>query len=93
MIFTYPAIFKPKADGSYEGYFPDLAGCEVTGPTLDDTLSRAIEAARGWITVELTEEEEPQLPPVTHIDDLSLSEGEIVRHISCNVYLSQGWGD
>ncbi len=93
MIFTYPAIFRPHDDGSFDGRFPDLAGCEVSGRTLDAALANAIEAARGWITVELTEEEEPHLPPVTHIDDLTLAEGEIVRSISCNVYLTEGWGD
>ena len=44
MTITYPAVFRQKEDGSYDGYFPDLTGCRFEGKTLDDARNDAIEA-------------------------------------------------
>ena len=35
MKFTYPAVFHKTEQGTYEGYFPDLACCYAKGDTLD----------------------------------------------------------
>ena len=93
MIFAYPAIFKETAPSSFEGRFPDLPGLAVTGASLDGTIQEAIELLRRVITAELTEEEDPQMPRVSHVDDVIAEEGEIVRLISCNVRLDTGWAD
>ena len=36
MKFTYPAVFHKTEQGTYEGYFPDLACCYAKGDTLDE---------------------------------------------------------
>ena len=55
MKFTYPAVFHKTEQGTYEGYFPDLACCYAKGDTLDEALEDAIHSAyvdrygrRGW---------------------------------------------
>lgn len=92
MVFTYPAIFKKEADGTYSGRFPDLEACTAHGATLDEAINDAIDAERNWLLVEM-EEEDVELPPVTHMDDLVLEEGEIARSIGAIVKLYEGWGD
>ena len=57
MKFTYPAVFHKTEQGTYEGYFPDLACCYAKGDTLDEALEDAIHSAYDWISLELTEEE------------------------------------
>ena len=64
MKFTYPAVFHKTEQGTYEGYFPDLACCYAKGDTLDEALEDAIHSAYDWISLELTEEE-PDFPPVS----------------------------
>ena len=93
MVFAYPAIFKQNHDASYEGRFPDLPGLSVNGPTLDHAINNAIDLLRGVIYAELTEEEDPSLHKVSHIDDLPLEEGEEARLISCSIHLDMGWSD
>ena len=56
MKFTYPAVFHKTEQGTYEGYFPDLACCYAKGDTLDEALEDAIHSAYDWISLELTEE-------------------------------------
>ncbi len=68
MTITYPAVFRQKEDGSYDGYFPDLTGCRFEGKTLDDARNDAIEAEHSWIELEIDEMEDgafPDLPFVT----------------------------
>ena len=81
MKFTYPAVFHKTEQGTYEGYFPDLACCYAKGDTLDEALEDAIHSAYDWISLELTEEE-PDFPPVSDVADLGKSEGEIARNIA-----------
>ena len=83
MKFTYPAVFHKTEQGTYEGYFPDLACCYAKGDTLDEALEDAIHSAYDWISLELTEEE-PDFPPVSDVADLGKSEGEIARNIAVN---------
>ena len=81
MKFTYPAVFHKTEQGTYEGYFPDLACCYAKGDTLDEALEDAIHSAYDWISLELTEEE-PDFPPVSDVADLGKSEGEIAIRFS-----------
>ena len=52
MKFTYPAVFHKTEQGTYEGYFPDLACCYAKGDTLDEALEDAIHSAYDWISLE-----------------------------------------
>lgn len=92
MKFTYPAIISRKEDGHYKAMFPDLATCEAAGDTLEDVLAEAYEAARNWLELELSEEE-PDLPPISHAEDLELAPGEMVRNICVNIRLFDGWDE
>lgn len=78
--------FTPKKDGKgYDAYFPDLECCEAEGPDLEDAVENAREAAYNWISLEL--EEEGDLPAQTHIDDMSLPEGSMVKQIMVRIKL------
>lgn len=92
MKFTYPAVFKKTEQGSFEGYFPDLAMCRVTGDSLDDAIRNAIEAEREWISLEL-EEEEAELPAITDPEDIDAAQDEIVRSIGVNIRFFEGWDE
>ena len=72
MKFIYPAVFR-KTENGYHAFFPDLECCEASGDTLDDAIENANEACRNWITVEL-EEEEPNMPYVSDIEDIEIKE-------------------
>jgi len=86
MTFVYPAIFTPKKDGTgYHAVFPDLECCEAEGPDLEDAVENARDAAYNWISVEL--EEDGELPPQTHIEDMILEEGSVVKQIMVRVKL------
>ena len=74
MTFIYPAVFTPHKDGKgFHVEFPDLADCTA-------------EAAYNWICVEL-EEEEPELPEVSHVEDMELDEKSFVRQLMIVVKL------
>ncbi|MCI8837681.1 MAG: type II toxin-antitoxin system HicB family antitoxin [Hungatella sp.] len=87
MTFIYPAVFTPNKEGpGYHAWFPDLEGCAAEGPDLEDTMDNAREAAYNWICVEL-EEENADLPEVSHEEDLELEEGSFVRQMMIVVKL------
>jgi len=87
MTFIYPAVFTPHEDGKgYHAEFPDLEGCSADGPDLEDALENARDAAYNWICVEL-EEEDPELPEVSHTEDMELAPGSFVRQIMVSVKL------
>lgn len=86
MTFIYPAVFTPhKEDEGFHVYFPDLECCEADGPDLEDAMDEAREAAFNWISVEI--EDEGDLPPQTHIEDLDLPEGSFARQIMVRIKL------
>ncbi len=86
MTFTYPAVFTPhKNDKGYHVEFPDLECCEADGPDLEDAMDEARDAAYNWICVEL--EEEGDLPPQSHAEDLKLPEGGFVRQVMVRIKL------
>lgn len=80
MRFTYPVIVKETGEGKWRADFPDLEMCFAEGDSLDDVLRNANAAAYDWIALELSEDD-PVMPPSSHIDDLELAEGEIARNI------------
>ena len=92
MKFVYPAIFRKQEDGTYHGFFPDLACCYAEGDTLEDAVDNANEAARTWIQVEL-EEEECNLPPITDPQDMDLQPGDVVRNIAVTIKFYEGWDE
>ena len=92
MKFIYPAVFHTTEEGHYKGYFPDLECCYGEGETLDDAIESANEAARDWITLELSEDD-PLIPYVSDIEDIEVKEGEIVRNISMNIRFYEGWDE
>ena len=83
MKFIYPAVFHKTEEGHYKGYFPDLECCYGEGETLDEAIESANEAARDWITLELSEDE-PMIPYVSDIEYIEVKDGEIIRNISMN---------
>lgn len=93
MRFCYPAIFKKREDGSFEGRFPDLAGIAVTGYSLDDAIRNAIMAENDWLGVEFEDEAFPVLPTVSDLDDVELEEGEIWREIAVNFKFTEGFDE
>ncbi|MBQ9064957.1 MAG: type II toxin-antitoxin system HicB family antitoxin [Blautia sp.] len=92
MKFIYPAVFKKCGESGFEGFFPDLYGINVKADSLEEAVELANEAARNWIEAELAEEE-PEMPPVTDIDDLSPGEGGAVRNICVTVRFYEGWDE
>lgn len=92
MRFIYPAIIRKTEEGKFRAFFPDLACCQAEGETLEEAVDNANDAARDWITLELSEEE-PELPHVTDIADMELSEGDEVRNIAVNVRFYEGWDE
>ena len=92
MKFIYPAIFRRREDGTFEGRFPDLDQCTAHGETLEEAVENANESATRWLTLEIDEMEEGDtLPPVTDPRDIVLGEGEVVRSISITYRFYDGW--
>ncbi len=90
MKIVYPAIFSKKEVGKgYQAYFPDLEGCIAEGAELEEAADQAREAATDWILVEM--EEGKDLPEVSHVDDLELKEGEIVKYLTMTIQLVPGY--
>lgn len=52
MRFTYPALVHNDPEGIWLE-FPDLAGCQTYGETMDDLLSNAAEALECYVVEEL----------------------------------------
>ena len=92
MKFIYQAVIRKTQEGKYQAFFPDLACCQAEGDTLEDAVDNANDAARDWLTLELSEEE-PELPHVTDPADLELLEGDEVRNIAVNVRFYEGWDE
>ncbi len=87
MTFIYPAVFTPHKEGKgYHARFPDLECCEADGPDLEDAIENARDAAYNWLWAEL-EEEEPELPEVSHVEDMELDEKSFVRQLMIVVKL------
>jgi predicted RNase H-like HicB family nuclease len=56
MKLVYPAIFYPdKETGAYAVEVPDLPGCATGGDSFAEAQEMAIDAASGWVLVEVEE--------------------------------------
>lgn len=93
MKFIYPAVIRKKDEKRYEAFFPDLEGCYAQGDTLEEAVDNANEAAYNWLYVEVMEEEDGQLPPVSDLSDILLEEGDEVRNIAVNIRFRDGWDE
>ena len=72
MKFIYPAVFPTKLRKDIiKDISPDLECCYGEGETLDEAIESANEAARDWITLELSEDE-PMIPYVSDIEDIEV---------------------
>lgn len=76
MKLVYPAIFTPCIEkNGYTVEVPDLPGCVTEGKDLADAIEMGIDAASGWVLVEL--EEGNNIPsPSLGKDDIKLEEPE-----------------
>lgn len=92
MKFTYPAIFTQQKDASFTVRFPDLFQCEAAGKDYEEAMANAKDAERDWLETEL-QEEEINIPFVSRIEDIELSEGEKVQLLSVNIRLMEGWDE
>jgi antitoxin HicB len=45
----YTVLMIPHGDGGYTAFVPSLPGCVTEGPTFDQALAFAREAATGWL--------------------------------------------
>ena len=80
MTFVYPAVFTPhEKDNGFHVEFPDLECCYGEGDTLDDAIDDSNEAARNWLSLELTEEEKKDINEKVN-DDLVVD--FIVRNVN-----------
>lgn len=78
MKLIYTACFYLNEDGqSYTVTVPDLPGCTTFGDNLEEALDMIIDAASGWVLVEL--EEGKHVPPATEMFNISLDDDLIVN--------------
>ncbi len=76
MKLLYPAVFTPFDDQDGKGFVvevPDLPGCVTQGDNLIEAIEMGIDAASGWILVEV--EEGNQFPAASMLNDLDVPEG------------------
>ena len=91
MKFTYPAVFK-KTDKGIEVRFPDLYMCTAFGKDYEHALEDAKDSERAWLELEL-QEENMDIPFVSDIKDIVLSEGETAQMVSVNIRLMEGYDE
>ena len=49
MVYSYPAILKPRENGGYSVRVPDLPGCISSGRDLSDSLDMITDAMSLWL--------------------------------------------
>lgn len=72
MLKVYPAIIH-KEENNYWVEFPDLAGCQTYGETLEETMTAA-EEALGLYLVALIEDNQ-ELPKAREITEITATDG------------------
>ena len=92
MTFIYPVILTRREDGSWEGEFPDLEMCRCEGRNLHEALEDARVQAYNWIDLEL-QEEDPVMPHVSDVEDLAVSDGQVVRSVMVHYRVTEGWDE
>lgn len=91
MKFTYPAVIRKTEKGTYQAFVPDLAGCEVTAPDMEDIMENVYNAVYDWIYLELSENGD--LPPVSDERDIQTEAGDQIRNICVNIRMTDGWDE
>lgn len=81
--FSYPAIFTPEEDGGYSVFFPDFEGCYTCGDDLADSIYMAEDVLA--FTIYGLKKDNKVLPEPSVPATLSLSEGEFVNYIACDI--------
>ena len=78
MKYTFPAIFRPEADG-YCIFFPDIDD----GATQADTLDESIEMATDWLAgaLYMREKDGISIPIPSRIDAVEKQDGDIATLI------------
>jgi hypothetical protein len=66
--------------------------CRCAGPSLQDALDEARHAAYNWIDLEM-QEDDPQMPEVTDLDDIQLLPGQEARNIMVHYRRTEGWAE
>lgn len=82
MLFIYPAIFH-KEDNTYWVEFPDLAGCQTFGGSLNETMASAQEALAGYLLTLLEEDREIASP--SDLSVLSCGNDSFVTLVTCDI--------
>lgn len=80
--YIYPAIFTSEENGSYSVYFPDLEGCYTCGDDLKDSIFMAKDVLAAVLYD--YERQNREIPSPSHIQDISVQEGEFVNYIACD---------
>ena len=85
MKLIYPAIFKPFTDqsGGYVVEFPDLPGCVTEGKNLEQAIEMGIDAASGWILVELEDGE--LIPKASDYSEIAAEDGCMVNMLLLDI--------
>ena len=78
----YTVMMIPHGDGGYTAFVPSLPGCVTEGPSLDEALAFAREAATGWLETAAAHEMEIPIE----------AEGTVVTHIDVDVPTMAGVG-
>ena len=69
----YPACFYPcEEQEAYTVVVPDLPGCVTQGGSLIGAISKAVDAASGWILDEM--EDGNPIPPASNVEDVQADE-------------------
>jgi predicted RNase H-like HicB family nuclease len=66
VMANYTAIFEQAEDGTWGGYFPDLAVILVNGTTLEEAKENARTGLEMWIE-DMKEQGLPIPPPTVHV--------------------------
>lgn len=83
MVYIYPAVFTPAAEGGYGIYFPDLPGTNSQGEDMRDAINMARKALASWLDYLIDEKRE--IPVATIPCTVPLEEGQFVTLIDVDM--------
>lgn len=82
MVFSYPMVIHQDRDGIW-AEFPDLAGCQTFGDSVEEILENAKEALLCYIEEEL--EYSGKLPEPSNTKSIIATNNDIVKIISVTI--------
>ncbi len=84
MKLLYPAVFTPFDEGDgYTVEVPDLKGCVTEGDNMIEAIEMAVDAASGWILLEL--EEGKQIPKASVPSTVKVPKGSFINLIILDI--------